>query len=194
MFSSRNRRRFLGGSLGAAVGALFAKPNWSYGSTAEAELQPAGGHEARLRESKITLPPPPSPVANYVPAVQVGNILYVSGTGSRRPDGTFIQGKVGKDLTKEEAYDAARIAGLRVLSTVRNTLGSLDRVVRVVKVLGMVNAVPEFEEQPAVVNGFSDLMVEIFGEEAGKAARSAVGMGSLPFNIPIEVESIFEVT
>jgi enamine deaminase RidA (YjgF/YER057c/UK114 family) len=142
---------------------------------------------------KLELPPPPSPVANYVPAVQVGNMLYVSGTGSRRADGTPFQGKVGRDLTRDQGYEAARLAGLRVLSTVRNTLGSLDRVVRLVKVLGMVNAAPDYGEQPAVVNGFSDLMVEVFGDDAGKAARSAVGMGSLPSNLTVEVEAIFEV-
>ena len=106
----------------------------------------------------------------------------------------MIKGKVGVDLTVEEAYEAARLVGLNVLSTMRAALGSLDKVVRIVKVLGFVNATPDFEEQPQVINGFSDLMVEVFGEETGKGGRSAVGMGSLPQNIPVEVEAIFEVT
>jgi enamine deaminase RidA (YjgF/YER057c/UK114 family) len=132
-------------------------------------------------------------VANYVTAVQMGNTLYVSGTGPRAADGSLITGKVGADLTEEEGYQAARAAGLRILATVRKKLGSLDRVERLVKVLGMVNATPDFGEQPKIINGFSDLMVEVFGPDAGKGARSAVGMGSLPFNIPVEIEAIFEI-
>ena len=149
--------------------------------------------EARLTELGIELPPPPSPMATYRSSVRVGNILYVSGTGPFRGDGTVIKGKVGVDLNTEEARLAARVVGLNVLSTVRSALGSLDKVVRIVKVLGMVNATLDFEEQPQVINGFSDLMVEVFGEESGKGGRSAVGMGSLPQNIPVEIEAIFEV-
>ena len=148
--------------------------------------------EQRLEELNIQLPDAPQPVAIYRPAVQVGNLLFVSGHGPNRADGTQITGKVGVDLTAEEAKEAARVTGLAILSTVRNTLGSLDRVVRVVKVLGMVNATPDFGEQPQVINGFSELMMEVFGDP-GKGARSAVGMGSLPGNIPVEVEAIFEV-
>ncbi|MCY3777966.1 MAG: RidA family protein [Candidatus Aminicenantes bacterium] len=148
--------------------------------------------EQRLEELNIQLPDAPQPVAIYRPAVQVGNLLFVSGHGPNRADGTQITGKVGVELTAEEAKEAARVTGLCILSTVRNTLGSLDRVVRVVKVLGMVNATPEFGEQPQVINGFSELMMEVFGDP-GKGARSAVGMGSLPGNIPVEVEAIFEV-
>ncbi len=148
--------------------------------------------ERRLEELNIKLPDAPQPVAIYRPAVQVGNLLFVSGHGPNRADGTQITGKVGVELTIEEAKEAARVTGLCILSTVRNTLGSLDRVVRVVKVLGMVNATPDFGEQPQVINGFSELMMEIFGDP-GKGARSAVGMGSLPGNIPVEVEAIFEV-
>ena len=118
--------------------------------------------------------------------------MFVSGHGPNRADGTQITGKVGVELTAEEAKEAARVTGLCILSTVRNTLGSLDRVVRVVKVLGMVNATPEFGDQPQVINGFSELMMEVFGDP-GKGARSAVGMGSLPGNIPVEVEAIFEI-
>lgn len=148
--------------------------------------------EQRLEELNIRLPDAPQPVAIYRPAVQVGNLLFVSGHGPNRADGTQITGKVGVELTAEEAKEAARVTGLCILSTVRNTLGSLDRVVRVVKVLGMVNATPDFGEQPQVINGFSELMMEVFGDP-GKGARSAVGMGSLPGNIPVEVEAIFEV-
>jgi enamine deaminase RidA (YjgF/YER057c/UK114 family) len=148
--------------------------------------------EQRLEELNIQLPDAPQPVAIYRPAVQVGNLLFVSGHGPTRVDGTQITGKVGVELTIEEAKEAARVTGLAILSTVRNTLGSLDRVVRVVKVLGMVNATPDFTEQPQVINGFSELMMEVFGDP-GKGARSAVGMGSLPGNIPVEVEAIFEV-
>lgn len=148
--------------------------------------------EQRLEELNIQLPDAPQPVAIYRPAVQVGNLLFVSGHGPNRADGTQITGKVGVELTAEEAKEAARVTGLCILSTVRSTLGSLDRVVRVVKVLGMVNATPEFGEQPQVINGFSELMMEVFGDP-GKGARSAVGMGSLPGNIPVEVEAIFEV-
>lgn len=148
--------------------------------------------EQRLEELNIQLPDAPQPVAIYRPAVQVGNLLFVSGHGPNRADGTQITGKVGVELTIEEAQEAARVTGLCILSTVRNTLGSLDRVVRVVKVLGMVNATPDFGEQPQVINGFSELMMEVFGDP-GKGARSAVGMGSLPGNIPVEVEAIFEV-
>lgn len=149
--------------------------------------------ESRLRELDIELPLPPKPVAVYVPAVRVGDMLYASGHGPRRLDGTSVQGKVGQDLTLEQATEAARLVGLNVLSSVRNTLGSLDKVVRLVKVLGMVNCTPEFAQQPQVINGFSELMTQVFGEQAGKGARSAVGMNALPGNIAVEIEAIFEV-
>jgi enamine deaminase RidA (YjgF/YER057c/UK114 family) len=150
------------------------------------------GAEARIKELKLELPAPPRPVATYVPAVQVGNLLFVSGHGPLKVDGKMISGKVGSDMTLEQGKDAARVTGLAILSTVRSTLGSLDRVLRLVKVLGMVNSTPDFKDHPQVINGFSDLMVDVFGE-AGKGARSAVGMGSLPGNIAVEVEAIFEV-
>jgi enamine deaminase RidA (YjgF/YER057c/UK114 family) len=146
--------------------------------------------EARLKEKNITLPPPPAPIANYVGAVQVGNLLFASGN-TAGPDGP--KGKVGKELTVEQCYEAARQTGLRVLSTVRATLGSLDRVKRVVKVLGMVNSAEGFGDQPRVVNGFSDLMVDVFGESVGKHARTAVGMAGLPGNACVEVEMILAV-
>lgn len=148
--------------------------------------------ESRLAELKLVLPSPPKPIATYVPCVQVKEIVYVSGHGPLRPDGTLIAGKVGADLTEAQGKEAARVVGLAILSSLRNYLGSLDKVVRLVKVLGMVNAAPDFKNHPAVINGFSDLMVEVFGE-TGKGARSAVGMGSLPGNIAVEVEAIFEV-
>ncbi|MFN4257859.1 MAG: RidA family protein [Gemmataceae bacterium] len=149
--------------------------------------------EARIQELHLVLPNPPKPVAKYKSAVVCGNLLYVSGHGPLKPDGQMIAGRVGADLTLEQGKDAARVVGLAVLSTVRNTLGSLDKVKRLVKTLGMVNCTPDFKDQPLVINGFSELMAEVFGEDAGVGARSAVGMGSLPSNIPVEVECIFEV-
>ena len=150
------------------------------------------GAEARLAELNLELPPAPKPVATYVTAVRVGDLLYVSGHGPLRPDGTLHVGKVGADLGVEAGQAAAKQTGLAVLATVRNHLGSLDKVVRLIKVLGMVNSTPDFAEHPKVINGFSDLMYEVFGDP-GKGARSAVGMGSLPGNIAVEVEAIFEV-
>ena len=148
--------------------------------------------EAKLKELGIELPAAPQPVGTYVGGVRVGNLLFMSGCGPRLPDNTSITGKVGQDMDVEAAYDAARLTGLNMLANIRAQLGSLDKVKRVVKVLGMVNAVPEFKQQPKVINGFSDLFREVFGE-AGLGARSAVGMGSLPFQIPVEVEMILEV-
>jgi enamine deaminase RidA (YjgF/YER057c/UK114 family) len=148
--------------------------------------------EAKLTELGITLPSAPKPVGNYVGGVQVGNLLFMSGCGPRKPDNASITGKVGRDLTTEQGYEAARLVGLNMLANVKAQLGSLDKVKRVVKVLGMVNADPEFKEHPKVINGFSDLMVEVFGE-AGRGGRSAVGMGSLPAQIAVEVEMILEV-
>lgn len=148
--------------------------------------------EAKLKELGIELPAAPKPVGTYVGAVQVGNLLFMSGCGPRLPDNSSIIGKVGQDMDVQAAYDAARLVGLNMLANIRANIGSLDKVRRVVKVLGMVNAVPEFTEQPKVINGFSDLFHEVFGE-AGLGARSAVGMGSLPFQIPVEVEMILEV-
>jgi enamine deaminase RidA (YjgF/YER057c/UK114 family) len=150
--------------------------------------------EKRLQELHLTLPPPPKPVAVYKPAVLVGNLLYVSGHGPLTPEGKIgICGKVGADLTLEQGYQAARQVGLAILATVRNALGSLDKVKRLVKTLGMVNSTPDFRDHPKVINGFSELMAEVFGQEAGIGARSAVGMGSLPNNIAVEIECIFEV-
>ena len=147
---------------------------------------------ARLQELGITLPPLSKPLGTYVQAVQTGNLLFLAGKGPRLPDGRSPQGKVGREFTVEEGYAHARSVGLMLLAAMAEHLGSLDRVRRVVKVLGMVNAVPEFGEHPKVINGCSDLFVEVFGEQ-GRHARSAVGMGSLPAGIPVEIECIVEV-
>ena len=170
----------------ALVGALVL----ALVSASTASAQAPGGAEDNVKQKNIVLPPPAAPVANYVPAVRVGNLLFLSGAG---PDQSTPRGKVGKDLSLEQGYQAARATGLNLLATTRATLGSLDRVKRIVKVLGMVNSAPGFTDQPKVINGFSDLMVEVFGEAIGKHARSAVGMAELPFNIPVEIEMILEV-
>jgi len=148
--------------------------------------------EKRLKELKIDLGAVSPPVANYVNAVRTGNLLFLAGKGPREENGRRPTGKVGKDFTVEEAYKHARSVGLDLLAVMRSELGSLDRVKRVVKVLGMVNAAPEFQDHPKVINGCSDLFVEVLGDK-GKHARSAVGMGSLPMGIPVEIECIVEV-
>ena len=149
--------------------------------------------EDKLKQMGITLPESPAPIANYVPAVRTGNLLYLSGVGpAARPDGTSPRGKLGKDLTLEEGYEAARLVGINLLARLKAELGDLDRVKRVVKLLSMVNVTPDFTQPPAVANGCSDLLVELFGER-GRHARSAVGMNSLPNNIPVEIEMIVEV-
>ncbi len=148
--------------------------------------------EARLAELGIRLPDPPSPVANYVNGVRTGNLIFLAGKGPRRPDGSEIHGKLGADLSVEEGYDAARITAINQLAVLKAMLGDLSRVVRVVKVLGMVNSAPDFVDQPAVINGFSDLIVEVFGER-GKHARAAVGMAALPRGQAVEIELVVEV-
>lgn len=150
--------------------------------------------ETRLKELGITLPTPPKPVAKYKPTVQVGNLLYVSGHGPAKLDGQpLLLGKVGSKLTLEQGKESARLVGINILATVRNALGSLDKVKRLVKTLGMVNSAPDFLDHPQVINGFSELMAQVFGEDAGVGSRSAVGMGALPGDIPVEVECMFEV-
>ncbi|MDL5047676.1 RidA family protein [Oscillatoria amoena NRMC-F 0135] len=148
--------------------------------------------EAKLKEMKIELFTPPAPVANYVRAVRTGNLIYLAGHGPTKADGTNIQGKVGKDMTVEEGYMAARQVGIAMLSTLKAEIGDLKKVKRIVKVLGMVNCTDTFTDQPKVINGFSDLMVAVFGPR-GMHARSAVGMVSLPSNIAVEVEMIVEI-
>lgn len=148
--------------------------------------------EQKLKELNIELFKPTAPMANYVRAVRTGNLIFLAGHGPTRADGTNIQGKVGKDLTIEQGYDAARQTGIALLSTLKSEVGDLSKVKRIVKVLGMVNCTEDFKDQPKVINGFSDLMVAVFGEK-GKHARSAVGMYALPSNISVEIEMIVEV-
>ena len=153
----------------------------------------ASSPEKRVQELHLTLPPAPKPIAVYKPAVKVGNLLYVSGHGPLKTDKTLITGRVGQNLTLEEGKEAARQTGLAILATLRDTLGSLDKVKRLIKTFGMVNCTDDFIDQPKVINGFSELMKEVFGEDAGVGARSAVGHNSLPGNIPVEIECILEV-
>ncbi len=148
--------------------------------------------EARLAELGIELREPAPPVANFVYAVRSGNLVFLAGHGPLLADGTRITGKLGRDLTIEDGYAAARLTGINLLSSLKAEIGDLNRVVRIVKVLGMVNSAEDFTSQPAVMNGFSDFMVEVFGEK-GKHARSAVGMASLPSGIPVEIEMVVEV-
>jgi enamine deaminase RidA (YjgF/YER057c/UK114 family) len=148
--------------------------------------------EARLAELGITLPAAPEPVANYVNGVRTGNLIFLAGKGPRRPDGTELHGKLGADVSIEEGYEGARLTAINQLAVLKEMLGNLDRVLRIVKVLGMVNSAPDFVEQPAVINGFSDLMVEVFGER-GRHARAAVGMASLPRGQAVEIEMVVEV-
>ena len=148
--------------------------------------------EAILKEKGIELVLPGKPLANYVNVVRVGNLLYLAGKGPTKPDGSVITGKLGKDLNIEQGYEAARLTAINHIAVLKATLGKLEKVKRIVKVLGMVNCTSDFIDQPKVINGYSDLMVEIFGEK-GRHARSAVGMNSLPFGMAVEVEVIVEI-
>jgi enamine deaminase RidA (YjgF/YER057c/UK114 family) len=148
--------------------------------------------EQRLEALGLTLPPVPTPVANYVPYRFNGNVLYLSGQGPKRPDGSFRVGRLGRDISVEEAYQEARLTGLGLLAAAKAALGSLDRIEAVLKLLGMVNAEPDFADHPKVINGCSDLLVDVLGE-AGRHARSAVGMGSLPNRMAVEIEAILLV-
>ena len=192
MTDSISRRRWLARCGYVALGAAgaFGLRQWLDDATAG---QDAGGAEERLRTLKLELPRVAPSTNTLVPAVRVGELLYVSGHGPTRPDGGAWVGKLGHDTNVEQGRAAARNVGLKILSVVRAEVGSLYRVVRLVKTLGMVNATPDFTQHPQVVNGFSDLMVEVFGDRAGKGARSAVGMASLPGGIPVEVEAVFQV-
>jgi enamine deaminase RidA (YjgF/YER057c/UK114 family) len=149
--------------------------------------------DAMVTELRLELPPPPKPMGVYRPCVVAGGFAYVSGHGPLKSDKSLITGKVGEDLDIAAGKAAARQTGLAMLSTLRASLGSLDRVKRVVKIFGLVNSTPEFTEHPAVINGCSELFAEVFGSEAGVGARSAVGAGSLPGNIAVEIEAIFEI-
>jgi enamine deaminase RidA (YjgF/YER057c/UK114 family) len=144
---------------------------------------------ARLKELGISLPEAPAPIANFVTHVQEGNLLFLSGQGPQKPDGSLHTGKVGADISAQEAYEHAKLTGINLIAVMHDALGDLSRVKRIVKLLGMVNATPDFEEHPRVINGCSDLMMAVFGE-AGRHARSAVGFGSLPNNITVEIEAI----
>lgn len=178
--------------LGAALFFACAKPqpteNQIIKKTPPANYDPA----AKLAALGIELPEAASPVANYVNTVRVGNLIFLAGKGPKKDDDEYVKGKVGEDLTIEEGYEAARLTGIAQLAVLQAELGNLNRVKRCVKVLGMVNCTSDFTQHPEVVNGFSDLMVEVFGDR-GKHARAAVGMGSLPRNIAVEVEMIVEV-
>lgn len=149
--------------------------------------------ESRLTELGLSLPPVPKPAGIYRPVVVLNHLAYVSGHGPLQSDGTYICGRVGADLTLDHGRAAARQVGLTILASLQNSLGSLNRVKRLVKSLGMVNAATDFTEHPQVINGYSELMVELLGPDAGVGARSAVGMGSLPGNIAVEIEAIFEL-
>lgn len=146
----------------------------------------------KLAQLGLTLPKPGRPVANYVSAVRAGNLVFISGHGPRRPDGSLVVGKVGRDLTVEEGYEAAKLTMLACLASLQAEVGDLDKVRRIVKLLGMVNCTEDFGDQPRVINGASDLLVELYGDQ-GRHARSAVGMQSLPGNMAVEVEMIVEV-
>lgn len=199
MIDLPNRRTFLRDSMLVSAGAFAgAVAPWALrralDNQAGADDKPAGvNYDKRIEELGLVLPPQSKPVAVYVPAVISGNLLYTAGHVPRTAEGKLFPGRVGKDLSVKEGAEAARNVGLAILTTVRESLGTLNRVVRLVKVLGMVNCTPEFTDQPLVVNGFSELMVQVFGDQAGKGGRSAVGMGSLPGNVPVEIEAIFEI-
>ncbi len=153
---------------------------------------PGANPEERLAQLGIDVSTPASPVANYVPAVRTGNLVFVSGQGPRRPDGSMVTGKVGSAVSLDEAYEAARLCGVNLIAALKSQVGDLGNVRRIVKLLGMVNAEPGFNDHPKVINGCSDLLVDVFGDN-GKHARSAVGMGSLPDQISVEIEMIAEV-
>ncbi len=148
--------------------------------------------ETKLKEMGIELPPAVTPVANYVPAVRTGNLIFLSGHGPLKEDGSLITGKVGSDLTTEQGYEAARRIAIGLLGSLKASIGDLDNVKRVVKLLGLVNCTSGFKDQPKVINGASDFFVEVFGDK-GKHARSAVGTNALPMNIAVEIEMIVEV-
>ncbi|MFZ6013214.1 MAG: RidA family protein [Bacteroidota bacterium] len=150
--------------------------------------------DQRFEKLGLTLPPAPKPIGVYKPFLIVDNFVYVSGHGTVKGDGTLIIGRIGEDMTMEEGKLAAQQVGLAILATLKKNLGTLDKIKRVIKVLGMVNCVPEFERHPFVINGCSELFAKVWGDDAGVGVRSAVGMGSLPDNIPVEIEAMFELT
>ncbi len=149
--------------------------------------------EKNFKKLNLELPPAPTPIGVYIPFLKVGKLCYVSGHGPLLPDKTLIRGRVGQDMDAEQGKLAARQVGLAILATLKSQLGSLNKVKRVIKVLGMVNANPSFEKHPYIINGCSELFAEVWGKENGIGVRSAVGMGSLPDNIPVEIEALFEI-
>jgi len=153
--------------------------------------------EEKIKQLNIELPTPGEPIANYVPTLRFSEtknsmLVYVSGTGPRKENGDYLTGRLGDDMTIEEGYDAAKLAGINILASLKKEIGDLNKIKRFVKVIGMVNSTADFYQQPAVINGFSDFIVEVFGDR-GKHARSAVGMVSLPSNIAVEIEVVVEV-
>ena len=168
--------------LGLVVGRIAATATEGASSDPETRLQSLG----------IELPSLPEPMANYVRTVRTGNLVFTSGHGPLRPDGTYLTGKLGSELTVDQGYEAARWTAVALLASLKQELGSLSRVRRIVKVTGMVNSTPEFKDQPKVINGCSDLLVEVFGDR-GRHARAAVGMASLPMGIAVEIEMVVEV-
>ena len=150
--------------------------------------------EQRLTQLKLELPPPPKPVGLYKPVVVIGNMAYLSGHGPLKSDGTLIVGRLGDDMTLEQGQQAARQTGLAMLASLRAGLGSLDRVTRVIKLLGLVRSTDNFDQQPAVINGCSQLFADVFGQDQGIGARSAIGTNALPTGIAVEIEGIFEIS
>ncbi len=189
-----NTNQSLARTAGSAA-SLLAAVLWIFiGAQGLPAQQPActADVEAKLKDLGISLPPASPPVANYVPSVRTGNTVYLAGTPSRDLGGNLITGKVGSDLTADQGYQAARLTGIYLLSALKAEIGDLNRVTRIVKVFGMVNADPTFTQHPAVINGISDLLVAVFGA-CGRHARTAVGMGSLPFGIAVEIDMVVEV-
>lgn len=192
--AAKSRQRSLGSRLvmSALATAVLMTVGSQSATAADAVENGFDDPEAKLAELGIVLPEPSVPVANYVKAVRTGNLVFLSGHGPYRSDGTLVTGKLGGDLTIAEGYEAARLTGIGLLSSLKAEIGDLGRVRRIVKVLGMVNSDPAFTDQPKVINGCSDLLVEVFGER-GRHARAAVGMASLPVGIAVEIEMVVEV-
>lgn len=179
-------------TLLSVLSLLMACQSGQQQEVKEANVAQAEDIEQKLKDMGVTLYELPAPEANFVRAVRTGNLVFMAGHGPVTPEGNSVTGKLGQDLSIEEGQEAARYVGITLLSALKAEIGDLDKVTRIVKVLGMVNGTTDFTEQPKVMNGFSDFMVEVFGEK-GKHARSAVGMGSLPNNIAVEIEMIVEV-
>lgn len=188
--SSRDLGKGMGQDMGKGMGQDMGKGGGQ--NMGRDAGQDVGLVEAKLKELGLELPAVPKPAAAYVPAVRTGNLVFVSGQTPTGVDGAAVRGKVGQDLTVEQGYDAARLCALKALAVVKQEVGSLDRIRRIVKVLGWVNCPPEFEQQPRVMNGFSELMEAVLGDK-GKHARSAIGTNALPGGVPVEVEMVVEI-